>query len=429
MKSSEVLQQQFPILPPSAVEVLRHHANGICDQINSSVRQRLQKSPPLDTALLTHSIELLSENFLQLISSSDRPSRRWFDACWTLGWRWVRDGRSFEEIRVALQLGRNIAWRHFRQSGALSAFSPEIVAAFAEAIALYADAIEAAAEIGYSEHHPEAKNELQIQRTKLLRALVGDVVMSPQEVDDVSNSIGWQLTSSVSAVVFPAQDIVLRPAISFEPDILSDLDRPDPCLLVPDPSSPGRMAELGQSLHGRTAVVGPPVPLADAEHSLKWARVLLSAVLCGMIPTTGLIHCTDNWTVVVFAQDINLMRTLVNVRLGHILHLPKPFRDKLTETMLEWLRSGRNANIAATRLHVHPQTVRYRLRQLEELFGPQLSDADAHKDMYMALSAYRLLQQMDSADIRKHKESHDTPRLPYLQDEQKSKVHAISIQM
>jgi hypothetical protein len=42
------------------------------------------------------------------------------------------------------------------------------------------------------------------------------------------------------------------------------------------------------------------------------------------------------------------------------------------------------------RLHVHPQTVRYRLRQLEELFGDQLLDPDLRFDLEIVLRARRL---------------------------------------
>jgi hypothetical protein len=43
------------------------------------------------------------------------------------------------------------------------------------------------------------------------------------------------------------------------------------------------------------------------------------------------------------------------------------------------------------RLHVHPQTVRYRLRQLEELFGDQLLDPDLRFDLEIVLRARALL--------------------------------------
>ena len=41
----------------------------------------------------------------------------------------------------------------------------------------------------------------------------------------------------------------------------------------------------------------------------------------------------------------------------------------------------------AGELHVHPQTVRYRVAQLRELFGDRLEDADARFELALALRA------------------------------------------
>jgi DNA-binding PucR family transcriptional regulator len=45
----------------------------------------------------------------------------------------------------------------------------------------------------------------------------------------------------------------------------------------------------------------------------------------------------------------------------------------------------------ARRLGVHPQTVRYRLRQLEELFGDALNAPDARFELELALRGRALL--------------------------------------
>ena len=49
-------------------------------------------------------------------------------------------------------------------------------------------------------------------------------------------------------------------------------------------------------------------------------------------------------------------------------------------------RPGQVQAIAAA-LEVHPQTVRYRLKQLRELFGDRLEDPDARFELSLALRA------------------------------------------
>jgi len=65
--------------------------------------------------------------------------------------------------------------------------------------------------------------------------------------------------------------------------------------------------------------------------------------------------------------------------------------DRLAETLLAWLENADNAGAAARCLHVHPQTVRYRLRQLTELFGDRLADPEARFTLQVALRIRRLV--------------------------------------
>ena len=70
--------------------------------------------------------------------------------------------------------------------------------------------------------------------------------------------------------------------------------------------------------------------------------------------------------------------------------------EKLTDTLRAWLfHQGRRDDIAAA-LFVHPQTVRYRLGQLRDLYGEQLEDPGFIRDASIAL-AYSSNSRMPSA--------------------------------
>ena len=61
--------------------------------------------------------------------------------------------------------------------------------------------------------------------------------------------------------------------------------------------------------------------------------------------------------------------------------------EKLTDTLRSWLlHHGRREDVAAA-LFVHPQTVRYRMGQLREIFGDGLDDPDTVLELTIALSA------------------------------------------
>jgi DNA-binding PucR family transcriptional regulator len=57
----------------------------------------------------------------------------------------------------------------------------------------------------------------------------------------------------------------------------------------------------------------------------------------------------------------------------------------MEETALAFVQHGGNAAAMARALHLHPQTIRYRLGRLRELFGEDLADPDARFELELAL--------------------------------------------
>jgi DNA-binding PucR family transcriptional regulator len=71
--------------------------------------------------------------------------------------------------------------------------------------------------------------------------------------------------------------------------------------------------------------------------------------------------------------------------LAPLADLPAGARAKLTETLRSWLlHHGRREQVAAA-LFVHPQTVRYRMGQLRELYGARLEDPRTVLELTIAL--------------------------------------------
>ncbi|HEY5400774.1 MAG TPA: helix-turn-helix domain-containing protein, partial [Trebonia sp.] len=105
----------------------------------------------------------------------------------------------------------------------------------------------------------------------------------------------------------------------------------------------------------------------------------------------GIVRCDEQLPTLVLLADAELARVLSGQALAPLRGLRPDQADRLAETLLAWLESADNAGVAASRLHVHPQTVRYRLRQLTELFGDGLSDPDARFALQVALRVRRLV--------------------------------------
>jgi hypothetical protein len=72
-------------------------------------------------------------------------------------------------------------------------------------------------------------------------------------------------------------------------------------------------------------------------------------------------------------EDPELIGDFMRRKLGGLAG-DDPATERLRESVLVWLREGSNATVAATRLHTHKNTVRYRLQKAEEALGHPLNE-------------------------------------------------------
>ena len=89
----------------------------------------------------------------------------------------------------------------------------------------------------------------------------------------------------------------------------------------------------------------------------------------------------------VIAADPALGAELAAQRLAPLQTLADGPRARLTETLRAWLDRPGQVQAVAAELGVHPQTVRYRVKQLRDLFGDRLEDPEARFELGLALRA------------------------------------------
>jgi DNA-binding PucR family transcriptional regulator len=63
----------------------------------------------------------------------------------------------------------------------------------------------------------------------------------------------------------------------------------------------------------------------------------------------------------------------------------------MLETLAAWLAHQRHTPAIAAELHVHQQTVRYRVGKLRELFGDSLDTPEGRLELELAIRARRAL--------------------------------------
>ena len=151
-----------------------------------------------------------------------------------------------------------------------------------------------------------------------------------------------------------------------------------------------RWETLQPGLGGRRAAIGLAVPLADAADSLRWARQALALAESGTIKAGPVVYCEDHLVTLWLLSDSALADQVSRRHFGALAGLTPRQQERLTETFGAWLETRGTAAEIADRLQVHPQTVRYRIRQLERTLGDQFGDPDARFAMEMVLRVMRL---------------------------------------
>jgi hypothetical protein len=159
------------------------------------------------------------------------------------------------------------------------------------------------------------------------------------------------------------------------------------CVLVPDPDAPGRRRRLEAAAEDRPAALGPAVPLAAAARTVRRAAATHALLAAGRLPAGRLAVAEEHLPSLLLAADPGLAGELAEQRLAPLAALPDGPRARLTETLRAWLDRPGQVQAIAAELGVHPQTVRYRVRQLRELFGDRLEDPDARFELGLALRA------------------------------------------
>jgi hypothetical protein len=375
-------------------------------------------------------------SFIARVAQPDRSMEPVLDEFRVIGGTAAREGRTLDGLQDALRLGARVAWRWLCEAGA--SLDRHELSRVGEAVFGYLDELAAACARGYAEAGEQAIGDRQ---RRLLGLILADPPPRPEQVAALARAAGWILPAQVAIAILttvppanPRSAANGRPApgpgangragpsaVLLPPGVLADWTAADPLLLIPDPDGPGRPAALdrallGPALGGRSAVIGPSVPLARAAQSLRWARHARALVQAGVIPATdgppgnaphsnaphsnappgsappgsappgnGPVRCDQHLSTLLILADEDLAAALSARRLAPLARLRPAQRDRIAETLLAWLQLGENAAEVAQRIHVHPQTVRYRLRQVTELFGDQLRDPDCRFELQLAL--------------------------------------------
>ncbi|GAB7033723.1 helix-turn-helix domain-containing protein [Streptomyces sp. NPDC021749] len=320
-------------------------------------------------------------------------------------------GRSLDALQAIYRLGVRLAWRRLAEIGQQVAIPAPAMYELAESGFEYLDGLVAESVRGYAEAAARQAGERLRQQRRLMEQLfalaatrtrrggsgtgtagpgaAGAAGGVPAALAERAARIGWPLPDRVAVAVLLRPDrAAVAPAVA--PDVLLDMECERPRMVVPEPDAPGRRELLGRAAAGWSGALGPVVPLTAAAKSLRWAGAAADLIERGLLPAGELLQCTEHTEALVLLPPEELIDDLTRRRLAPLDDCGPTHGRRLAETLLAWLETRGGAPEIAARLGVHPQTVRYRLRQIRELWGPEMDDPDRRFELELVLRARRL---------------------------------------
>ncbi|MGW3963680.1 PucR family transcriptional regulator [Amycolatopsis sp. NPDC005003] len=328
--------------------------------------------------------------FVDLIEDPSTARDKLHETCRRLGAGEARAGRTLDDLHAAYRVGTRVAWQGIMRLGQRHRLSSMAMGRLGEMLFGYADELAKMSFQGYREAQAEIEGAREGLRRRLLQLVLERPAVSLEVITDSAQAVGWSLPETVAAVsVEPHAHVSRVPVAGWGTDVLSNLELPQPHLLLPAPVDRERLQRIAADL-GVRIVVGPSTPLDKAANSLRWARAAERLVAARALPPARITWCAEHLTTLCLLADEDLVDQLARHQFGPLAGFSEATQLRLAETLLSWLGHGGKIPKIAAELVVHPQTVRYRLRQLEQVFGDRLHDPETRFTMELVLRAMAL---------------------------------------
>lgn len=380
-------------LPPTTAQRLREAEDLLLARVLEAARASSEhQGRPLEGAAgrgIRTGVRAAVDEFVALVADPSHdlgPAREVFRQ---LGREEFRDGRFIDALRSTLVAGTQAIWAVLVELGEAGQVEPEHLHVLAGALLPFFDQLSAAAAEGYLEEQERTSIDFGMTRRRLVSTL-----MQPDAVDDatrrkVAEAARWQLPESVGVLVVEGTDADQLARMIGGDSIGATLED-TAVVVVPEADAPGRLTHLRRVVQGRRAALGSTVPVQRARESFRQAVRALRLVDDSVLDGPGLVVCAEHLLTLVLGWEEGLADRFADDALSPLQEVAEGHRRTLEDTLATWLRHQGRVVATAEALHAHPQTVRYRLRQLRTLFGDVLDDPDGRYRLETALR-WRLL--------------------------------------
>jgi hypothetical protein len=304
-------------------------------------------------------------------------------------------------VMTAYRIGFRFMWEQTIATARAAAIPTDSILDATARVFLAQDTFTQAMSAAYRQQLTARILEREEERSALVEALLSHRITDSQSLWEAADLLRLPTSGPyvVVAAELPAIGKLGLPTIENK---LSIRDIRSAWRLLPDlqvgivhlrghatPAALSKLVEvLRQAATARVGISPPFHELAETSDALRFARLAVT----GKPLADSLVTVFDDTPLAVAAVSApEVMAKIRSSVLGPLNALPAEERTLLLNTFRAWVEAGGSANDTAAAIYCHPNTVRHRLRRIEELTGRSLSRPKDIAELCLAFEVERRL--------------------------------------
>ena len=377
-------------LPPQLVQLVNREipafVERVTERIQAEVPAYAARSAGRRRRLITMAVSESATLFARRLGGRAISSAGVDELFRRMGYGEAQEGHDLDALEAALRLAGRVGWQGLQRVVIAAGLPAATLGQVGNDLTTFLDYLADQARTGHAMALRQHERDATGSRKQLFDALL--VGADPSVIREHAELTGWTLpakavliaTTSTTAVSWPNGD-------DLDGYTLSRANRSSALFLTDEGHTSAAIAQL-RALGDSVAIAHTwPVSLAEVPHAQRWVTRALELAAIGALPRQQVIDCARFRTQLWLHAEPALRRQLAQELLKPLFAETPNSREILSETLLVWLETRESAPAIAAILGVHPQTVRYRWKRINELFGEALHDAEFVVQLTMVLKA------------------------------------------
>jgi hypothetical protein len=380
----------FAQVVATLVRDTRSGISATADRLATQIQDRVEAYAGPTTGRRHRLIELAcstaASHFMEAIEHPGAPTRSVDELFRRMGHGEASEANTLVAMQAAFRVVNRQAWQLFRDYAVTHNWSASVLGELCDALFAFTEHLMEQVRLGYEGTRRVLERAPEHARELLMDGLITGAPLADVQPHAITG--GWPLPPTFRLVTLsPSGDEPLPPLTGLDDRYLVRSDPGFAAILAAPVDQPHLLSVLLEHSTHYHVATSWAVEREAIPDAWRWTRRALELVDRGVIPATPVVDCSEHRAQLWLHSEPGIRQRLCQELLRPLLAETPNSREILSETLLAWLESRDSAPAIAAKLGVHPQTVRYRWKRINELFGEELREPEFVTQATMLLKA------------------------------------------